>query len=347
MKLKLLFICMLVLVSFSSFTFAAKINNLYTVEMSVISQSSEVRTKAAKQGLAAVLTKVSGQADIETNPKIKESLNRAEYFVQEYSYTTSPDSPAYILKIRFNAVDIERMLKKAGARRWGEDRPLILVWVAYTDQNQHVEIVGHDNNRGLMYAIKNQAKKFGLPIIFPMLDVVDYTGLSANDVMQFNLALVKRMSHRYDADGLLIGAITEQDHKAQSRWILLVGKQQWTWSIAGAGPSSIVQSSIDQASQALVKYYVTDTDAASLLWVKLQVTNIKKRSELATLLKELNKISALEQAELSEVQGDVVQLDIQVKGTLAFLQEQLKVNRHLTLKSQDEDNHQLTYEWSH
>lgn len=325
--------------------FAAKVAGLYQAEITVISQLSDVRTKAARQGLLEVLMKVSGNPEVETNPYLQDSLKRAEYFVQAYSYATSSTSSAYVLKIYFSPFDVKRLLRQAGIAFWGENRPLILTWISIKHKNNATEVVGYDTGLDLLNKVKTEARRFGLPIIFPIMDVTDVDDINPADVTSFNLSNLKKTNDRYGADAVLIGNIIERDNESDSRWLLALGDKQWTWTISSSDQFNLVASALDQVSRALAKHYLIKTDQPNLAWFTLTVNNVKTRKDLAKLLNYFNKMNQVQEAELSQVKGEIVEIAVQIKGPLAnFLQNAL-LNHHLELKSQDEKNNKLVYDW--
>jgi hypothetical protein len=83
--------------------------NLYQIELPADSQSDELRGELMKKGLQQVLANVSGNERIEKNPVVKAKLDKADHFVQEYSY--SKDN----IRIRYNKNAVLAILKKAGA----------------------------------------------------------------------------------------------------------------------------------------------------------------------------------------------------------------------------------------
>src|SRR3990167_6671651 len=142
--------------------------------MAVPAQSSDLKDQATKEGLLQVLIKVSGDPQIDQNPVIKASLKRADYYVQEFNYLiTTPDAAEYLLRIHYDPSDVNRLLKKAGVTFWSENRPLILMWIAVTDQSMNTKIISHETSRKLFNLFDQQSKKYGLPSIFPLMDIND------------------------------------------------------------------------------------------------------------------------------------------------------------------------------
>src|SRR5262245_51008662 len=130
---------------------AVKVSNLYEVELPVISQSQDIKEEAMKTGLLQVLIKLTGDPLIEKNPLVKSSLQKADYYVQEFGYSSAnASSSTYLIRIRYDNNSINRLLKKAGIVYWGEIRPLILVWLAFTNKENATEIIGNETHGNIV-----------------------------------------------------------------------------------------------------------------------------------------------------------------------------------------------------
>lgn len=325
---------------------AVKVTSLYQFEMPVVSQSDDVRVQAVKEGFLQVLIKVSGDPQIANNPVIKPFLLKADYYVQEFSYSSPPSSPFYLLQIRYDRNDINRLLRKAGIAYWGENRPLILAWVAFTNNKHFAEIIGNETQGDILGTMRQEGKKSGLPLIFPMLDVTDISQVSTSDINSMSVKVLQDAGKRYSPDAILIGAIKQTDIDYQSQWQLVLGKNQWDWNVSDRLLSELVTTVLNQVNQTLAKYYVEKV-ANEPQWVKLEVTNITKRDDLVQLMRYLKQLTSVQQVQLSQVQGDVVDISILLRGSLASFQQNAAIGQRLVLKSQDEVNNKLTYEWTH
>lgn len=327
---------------------AVKVASLYQAELPVSTQSAEARAEATKLGFIQVLVKVTGDQQIDKNPLIIPSLERADYFVQEFSYSASTTaSSQYQILINYNADDINRLLKKAGVVYWGGNRPLILVWLAFTNKKNETNIIGNEDPGDLLNAMKQESKKYGIPLIFPMMDVTEMDEVSANDIDEWSIPLLKKASKRYAPDAFLIGKIDANGDGYESEWELILGKNQWSWTVSDKTTNGVVGILLNQISQTLSKHYVIKIPNAPEWWLKLQVSNITQRDDLAQLMRYLNQLSSVLQVRLSQVAGDVVELSILVRGSLTSFQKNAGIGQRLVLKAEDKANDKLIYEWVH
>lgn len=341
-----------VLLFFTCFTFtsafAVKVSSLYQAEIPVAAQTDDLKAQAVKEGFLHVLIKLSGDAQIGNNPTIKASMLRPDYYVHEFSYSQSTtDSSEYLLRIRYEPNDINRLLKKAGVAYWGEMRPLILIWLAVTKQDGTTEIIGNEMPDDIYKAVKHQSRKFGLPLIFPVMDVDDLSQVSPQDIETLALPALKEAAKRYAPDALLIGKMKANNNTYQGEWQLILGKEQWKWDVTEKSADAVVDSVMSLVSQTLAKHYIVKELDVPDLQLKLEVMNITQRNDLNELLKYLKQIPLVKQVQLLEVSSDVVELSILVRGSSAAFQKNASIGQRLSLKYQDPRDNKLIYVWVH
>lgn len=232
---------------------AVKVTTLYQVEMPVASQSSEARAEAIYDGFQDVLIRLTGDQSIIKNKLIKANLDKADYFVQEYSYS-APDvsSATYTLKIKFNEQDVKRLLLKTGIKQWTAIRPLVLVWLATVNATSHeADIMGVETTNGVLEKFKRQGQRYGLPLIFPVMDMADMEKVSSENITDVALPELKNASKRYEPDALLIGTIEHEDNAYTARWSLVMNDKTWDWTTTGATQEEVIAGVLDHVSQTL------------------------------------------------------------------------------------------------
>ena len=328
---------------------AVKVSSLYQTEMSVASQASEEREQAIRDGFLQVLMKVSGDPQIEKNQLIRSNLKRAEYFVQEYSYQTpSTSSSQYLLQIHYNVTDVNRLLKRAGISSWGQNRPLILVWLAFTDKQDSTEILGNEaSTTSIIDNMKQQAKNSGLPLIFPMMDVEDMNRIEVQNVTEKSLPTLQEASKRYMPDALLIGRLQQHDDGYESEWQFILNHEQWNWTITSETPKNVISLLITQMSQTLSKRYSVKPVNQSTVWLKLEVTHITQGDDLSQLIQYLKQLTPVQEVQLLQVTSNSVKLSVLVRGSLATFQQHASIGQRLIPSGSESNENQLVYEWAH
>lgn len=325
---------------------AVKVNSLYEVSLPVMSQQEDDRVAAAREGLSQVLMKLSDDEDIQKSEVVKTALKKADYYIQEYSYQ-QPDSSAsnYTIHLKFDKNDIRRLLKRASVAYWGEKRPLVLVWLVTADLNDDFQAIGSEQASTLLDVFRAESKKYGLPVIFPMMDMTDISVVSADDIASMNVAALNDAAKRYAPDALLIGKIVDNKQELTSHWLLVKGGKVWEWDLSGANPDALFSSLLNEVRQTLSKKFALKLEKSIQTAFKLQVQNVVHPEDFEKLMGFMKQLLPVMQVELSQVTGDVVDMDVQVQGTMASFQENNLLNKHLTLMTQDNERNQLVYEW--
>jgi hypothetical protein len=295
------------------------------------------------------LVKLSGNPDIEKTPAIKLALKRAEYYVQEYSYEPPVDAESnYTIRIRFEKTDMNRLLKKSSVAYWGEKRPLILVWLVTTNINEDYQIIGSEESSNLFSAFKKEGKKYGLPLIFPMMDMTDLDQVTPDDVAGMKIAVLNSAGKRYAPDALLIGKVIDNKSELSSRWVLVVKGNSTEFTVSNLSPDLLFSDLLNQVRQTLAKQMATVTpEALPQIALKLQVTNVSEPEDLTQLMAFLKQLTPVLRVQLSQVLDDVVDMDIQLQGTLASFQQNTALTQRMMLTSQDATSNKLIYEWKH
>lgn len=342
--MKKLLLSLLLLLPTSS-ALAVKVTSLYQAELPVSSQSDEARVEAVGQGFQQVLLKVSGDPHVEANPMIKPALLKPEYYVQEFSYLLpTPNSSHYLIRIRYDKDDVNRLLRKSGVAYWGENRPLILVWMAVTNEKRRTEMVGSETRSTLADVVVREGEKFGLPLIFPVMDMADLNQVTSHDVISTSLPLLQEASKRYAPDALLIGKMLKTDDGYVCKWLLVLDNDQWEFTAQDKVFENAIDSIMSQASQTLAKHYVVKRTKQSLS-LKVEVTGVTEHEDLAQLMQYLKQLTPVQQVQLSEVSGDTVEVGVKVFGSMDNFLKNASIGKHLVLKSQDLPNNKLFYEW--
>lgn len=345
--MKQLFIILLFGLFFAQPVLAVQITNLYSADMPVAAQSDDLKAGAIRGGFLKVMIKLTGDPDVDKNPLIRAAIKRADYYVQDYSYSAStPDSSEYWLNIHYDMDDVNRLLKRSGVAYWGDNRPLILAWLAITDKLQTTSIIDNDTENDVLDAMKSQSQKYGVPFIFPVMDVSDLNQVTPNSVTKMDLTQLNAAAKRYSPDGMLVGYIHPTVSGYASEWQLMWNNHKWNWNIEGKTIDEVINAFFYEMNQALVKGAITKApQQAEAKWLKLEVTNVSARNDLVELMQYLKQLAPVQDVQLSQISGNVIELALLINGTAESFLQQAAIQDRLTLKSQDLAANKLIYEW--
>lgn len=338
----------LMAVSMSLPAYAVKLDNLYEAEVSVPSQAADARSAAIQEGLLTVLIKITGNQAINTVPLIKTNLKRADYYVQEYGYSQpTVNSSTYTLKIRFDKDDVDRLLKQAGVVTWGETRPLVMVWLSVTDADHQATIIGGETPGPILDAMKKEGNRYGLPLIFPVMDMTETNQITPDQINLASLSLLTSVSQRYAPDAMLIAQIQPSAAGFDSQWTLTLRNQQWGFKISAASLQEVMTTAMHQVSQTLSENYLVKNQTTKTQWITLNVNGVSADNDLEQVMKYLKQLSPVQQVELASVNGDSVQLRVLINSDIPTFEKNASIGQQLQLSQEDLPGARLTYNWVH
>ena len=292
---------------------AVDVPTLYTTEVPYDREARDGRGDAYEAALKTVLLRVSG-SELANSPHIIEELfpNPASYVMQFRSGANST------LWVSFDGEAIEQTLRDAGQTVWGADRPLTLVWLAVDWGQGQREIVGADDpdrsrdqsrsidrNRLVRERVLEVAERRGLPLVFPLLDTTDLQMVTFTDIWGGFDEMILNASERYDANSILIGRI----RPASSQ------RSRWTYYFAGSETpmTGTPEAVVGQVADLLASEFAVGGDMP-IEAVALNVSGVVSLDAYGTVQKMLGDVSLIENFAVTEVSGDRVSYQVDVRG---------------------------------
>lgn len=324
--------------------YAMKVKSLYEAEVPVQSQNEQLRNQAIQQAFTQTLSKMSGSTAVLQNQAIQAALPSATNEVEEYAYLPSgiPATP-FLLKVKFDAKAMKKLLRQAKEPIWDENRPLVLVWLAVASPGHAVEVVDNQAANEFARLLKKEAFQRGLPILLPMMDLSELNAVSASDIRTQSMASLQKASTRYHADAILIGSIEVKDKLFTGRWKLILGQDHWDWNLSSDTAPGLIELLGNKLVTTLAgRYAAVQTEKISSTFV-LVVKGVSEQDDFENLLRFIKHISLIQQMEIENVLGDEVILRLDVQGAQKAFMQEASVGQHLELQIEKEN--ELTYRW--
>jgi hypothetical protein len=340
--LLLVLICMPIVAS------AVRVHSIYQDEVVVASQNAKDKANGVQTALADVFIKVSGNSHVlDNNPNLKANINRADQFVQEFSYTTPTDAPRttpYLLFVRFDAEAINRLLREAGTPTWGQNRPLILVWLALQTPDHPLDIV--DSSTDFQKLLRQSAKQRGLPMIFPTMDVTDLSLVSVTDITKLNLTSLQQASQRYASGAMLIGDVKQVKSDFKSHWQLVLGDNTWNWDVIGKTLPEVYSGVVDDVADALATRFGLINNSDALSELTLTVSGVKQHADLLSLIKYLQRMNTVNEVQLRSVSGSDIIFDLSLHGSRESFVQAASISKNLKpVTTENLADGNLEYKW--
>ena len=304
---------------------AVDVPTLYTAEVPLDEEADNPRADAYRLALVEVLMRVSG-SDLGSDEDAIDALfpNPAAYVVQ---FRPGEEETLWV---SFDGDAIEQVLRGAGQVVWGSDRPLTLVWLAVDWGQGSREIIGADDpqrtdaearsidrNKLLRERILEIAERRGLPLAFPLLDTTDLQSVTFSDIWGGFDERILAASERYDANSVLIGRIRPSSSRREN-WSYYFGGDQRSWN----GPPEAV---VSQVAELLAAEFAVGGNAP-IETVALTVSGIVSVEAYGGLQSTLAGVSLIESFIISEVAGDSVTYQVDVRGGAERLRRALRFN---------------------
>jgi len=284
---------------------AAIVQGLYESEMLVASQSKGERDKAMKTALVEVLAKVSGRPDVSTMANITSALGKPSRYVQQYQYRKIPEnsyllteaaSGSQLIWFRFDEKAVNKLLQSSQLPVWGRTRPATLVWLA-VEQDGERFLIGGNSQEEIRFAIEKEAKRRGVAVLLPLLDLEDQTKLNLTDVLNNSQEAIFQASARYQADAILVGRIGLSGNNSwQGRWILYEGGQGLSWNAQGSYSGELVSTGVTGALEILGSRYaqVYDNTTPGVFDIAvMDITSLEQFARVSNYFKSLEQVKEL------------------------------------------------------
>ena len=336
-----LFICLLVL---STSMPAIEVEELYSAKISVPSQQSNERTKALRKALAEVFVKIGGNDSILQKQALKSAISQVNKYVLQYRYQS--DEQQLSLIATFNENKVNQLFIDANIPIWGKLRPQIIFWVVdETDLHRTLVAASHDSL--IKETILQQAKRYGLPAIFPIVDISDVELVSTSDVWGRFIAPVVSASKRYAAETIVL--IRVSDHSLLSAQEL-VTKQTCKlcsrmhvvdWTIITSDDNQLIKSEQFQDTQVVPLLETVIADIASTMYKSyafninenneylIDVANVNSLERYANITEFFRELSVIKSFQLVSAAGESRRFKLKILGSEQSLLQSLQLNQSL------------------
>lgn len=325
---------------------AVEVANLYS--SSVVAVDAQSNRDLQKLALAEVLVKVSGNPLIAKDPMIKKTLIRArEYLVKQSQ--ESIDGERH-LHVSFNEKKVNRLLRSSEFGVWSQNRPQQILWlVVDEDFSRSVKGESDTDYADFISAIKEQANKRGVPVLFPVMDLDDQLQVSSSDLWGQFTDPVELASTRYAADNYMIAKIIKQQDDYKLNWSLygrnntneayeiwLTDSDQGELSKMGTKLSSRLADHLGE------RYSVKASGNNEVVYFNVDAIN--GITDYAKLIEMFSALSAVAQVDLETVSGSSIQLKLVLLGTQEDLLMELSLDQRIQGSKNAFDD--MNFQWN-
>lgn len=322
-------------------------DRLYEASLPALDQSDSERRKILRTGLESVIVRVSGQTDFRDNTVIREALNNADAYLLQFTYSSLPDAekaalrsetetknrlaaksggankspalpPTVRINLAFSPEAVKALLRKAQLPIWPANRPSVLVWVVSDSGAGKQQLLASDPAQAFLL---QEAKRRGLPLMFPMNDIKDQLTLGVDRLWNLDQAAITEAAQRYGEGSVLVGKATQlPTGEWQGSWLYLLKGQSWSLESNSEDFESFLSQGINEAIRVQVQRYsaVAASGAGTVALVVSGVNNLKDYANTLQFLKNLDPVQSLR---VTAVKGNVLYCALELDGDSQVLRE--------------------------
>jgi uncharacterized protein len=323
MNCKTIFFSIITLFILSVNVQASTIKRIYEVSQPVVSQEKRIRGAAFEQGLIEVSIRVSGNSLAPTQLDLKQATR----LVRQYHYKTMNKAeieaymknhntlirPKYKLWIQFDDAKVKQLLRNNGLPIWGYQRPNVLVWLAVKDGRNRYLLKKSDTSQ-IKTAAEQEAKRRGLPIIWPAFDAQDKKIVSFIDIWGGFLEPVKKASLRYPVDAVILGRMNWANGSWTVNWSLLMEGRDDNWKLSAVDLDILMGSGVGVATDQISSRFAVFADSANDGELLLRVSDLNSISKYAAASHYLSSLAPVKNVYATQINQYQVDFHIELSG---------------------------------
>ena len=239
------------------------------------------------------------------------AANRARQ-LQSAADETAP--PTQLLWESFDRQTINQRLYDAGVSVWGINRPSTLLWLAIGDGGERY-LVGGDNRPDVQAMVNAQARRRGLPLNVPLLDLQDQGALAVADVWGDFSDVIAKASERYLPDAILVGRVYQvAADQWQGHWTLYHRGAMSSWDTGQGTQDDAIAAGIAGATEQFAKRYALDLTPGIANSVLMSIENVASLADYARVMHYLQSLDPVADVQVARVEGSKVSFRIKVRG---------------------------------
>lgn len=316
---------------------------LYEVQLPVAGQTPDDFKAAAREGLARVLTRLSGVSDWSGYPAVTALLAHSERFVAQFSYETLPPpvdgtlpQAPFQLELQFNPAAMDRLVRQSGLPVWPVNRPPVLVWWVLqdgtTDYGSPVRRITREQDPAWFAAMEAAARDRGVPLQWPLNDLDDRIALEADALWQLDETAIREASARYGSTWVVAGRFArDSDGRWLGNWVLLGEGFPQLIEVQADTEATAVATLMALVADALAQRYAVVAQADTGNSVGVVIEGVERFADHMASRRLLESLAAVAAVQPQAIDGDRVYYRLDLRGDRAALEDELALRREVEL----------------
>lgn len=308
---------------------ALPVDGLYNQVIAVSDQSDGERRRAYREAFAQVIVKVSGERRWLEHPAVRGALAAADNYVAEVGYRSTGLETA--IDVRFDQQLVDDLLVRAEIPVWSRNRASILLWLTVQNADGRRVMLGSSSEHELQDQAREFAAERGVPVLFPLLDLVDRRMVSLDQSWAMDVTALQSVAERYGADSILAARLLEMPNgELVGLWQFIFRDQIQTFDHVSGADERYVDMPLDRATSALASHFaLLPRDLAREDEVLLQVDGIDDLANHMALIRYLESLAVVRDVRVAALRSEGLDLHVRMVGDRYRLAEIISLDRDL------------------
>ena len=312
---------------------ALHVAGLYEQEILVQDQGDSERLRAYREGLAAVVLKVTGDERHLRNSAIERAVRDAQSYVQEVSYRTdsSAAEARTFIRMTFDSALLNQTLMSSGVPVWDRERPVVLLWLTVQNAAGVREVLSADSEHPMLEIVREFARVRALPVMLPVMDLVDRRNLPADVAWSLDETRIRSASVRYGADAILGGRLLESPTgDLVGLWQFLFRDSVESFDVFERDLSVFTLGTLNRVTGQLAAHYAFNSmEAPADARVRVRVEGMDSARDYVDLMAYMESLAVVDTAAAALLDGAAIELDVRLLATPFLFTEFIALGRDL------------------
>lgn len=320
-------VSLIMLFVFAADARARDVAGLYSARVEVADRSAAELRRGAQVAFDEVMVKLTG---LRVPERTKQLTPRAAEFLLQYAYAEDAESNALMLNAEFDANALVPELEGLGVPVWGKERPDTLVWLV-VDAIGGREIVGGEGQTLLGDTLARRARRRGVPLLFPLVDIQATSELSTVGTWDDIVASAERLSVPYGVPAVLIGHLRQAPLGIwEARWSLLVEQERFGWQQEGDMVEFLLEDGADTLADGLARRFADPSQLGRAERMTLTIYGANSVERYARVTRYLNELDVVREVFVARVDDRVLEIEVVAQGGPAGFAESVSFGGVLT-----------------
>ncbi len=284
---------------------------------------------AARDGLEQVVVKVTGSEEALDLAPVRQALDDAERYLQQYTYREAGDG-GLTARLRYDESVLRGLLLEAGAPLWTARRPPVLVWLV-AEGTDGRDFVSPGHQPALAEALGEAFERRGVPLRLPLRDLQDTAALGRGPAWRLDASAIVAASARYGVEDVLAGRVLPLSSGAWlGDWVYLHDGRRRARAVTAADPESFAGAGAALAAEAIARRYaVASGGEADSGGTRVLVLGVGSFADYAAVMAWLDSLELVDRVNPEGLEGDQLILRLDARAGLDRLAPVIELNERL------------------